>query len=197
MCGRYLIDIENDVEELENVRLYIESRLGKKETQRLDGGEIFPSNYVPVILTAPTGYIAWPMIWGFPSPKGKQLIINARSETVCERPMFRGAMQRGRCIIPTCGFYEWSHDANGKAVDKYLFRTKEDKMLYLAGLYRKYEDGFRFVILTRAANALMAEIHDRMPVVVDRSDLADYVNNEVRASQILMDQDPVWVRTLV
>lgn len=193
MCGRYYIAPEEGVEELENIRKYIESRYGAEEAERLAKGEIYPSNYVPVVLTADKGFVSQGMTWGFPGFEGKQLLINARAETVEEKVTFRDAIQSQRCIVPTSGFYEWSHDAKGKAIDKYIVRTEGQAMLYLAGIYRQYEDGFRFVILTHASNEGMATIHHRQPVVVPREFLADYVNDLSLARQIVHEQDPDWV----
>ena len=197
MCGRYYIAPEDGSEELENVRCYIESRYGKEEAAKMDTGEIFPSNYVPVILTAEGGYIARPMTWGFPGYQGKQLLINARAETAAEKPTFRDAIHNTRCIIPTSGFYEWTHDKKGKALEKYHFSTKGSPILYLAGLYKEFEDGARFVILTQEANEGMAVVHNRMPVVIRREQLADYINDYGQAEELLKTADPSWVQTAV
>lgn len=197
MCGRYYIAPEDGVEELENVRLYIESRYGKDEAAKMAKGEIYPSNYVPIILTAAGGYIARPMTWGFPGFQGKQLLINARAETAAEKPTFQEAMLQSRCIVPTCGFYEWSHDEKGRALEKYHFNTVGGPLLYLAGIYKEFEDGPRFVILTQAANEGMAAIHHRMPVVVRREALADYINDKEKAKDILSSQNPEWIHTAV
>ncbi len=197
MCGRYYIAPEDGSEELENIRRYIESRYGEEEAERMDTGEIYPSNYVPVILTAEKGYIARPMTWGFPGYQGKQLLINARAETAAEKPTFRDALRSSRCIIPTSGFYEWSHDKKGKALEKYHFTTSGTPLLYLAGIYKEFEDGPRFVILTQEANAGMAVVHNRMPVVITRENLAAYINDYDQAEALLTTADPEWVQTAV
>lgn len=197
MCGRYYLAPDDGSEELENIRRYIESRYGEDEAALLQSGEIFPSMRVPVVLTAAGGYIAEPMTWGFPSFRGKQLLINARSETAGEKPTFREAMEHGRCIIPTSGFYEWSHDEAGRAVDKYLIQIPEAKVLYLAGLYRRFDDELRFVILTQDSNAAMAAIHHRMPVAIPREALADYINRRTVADELIRDANPAWISAIV
>ncbi len=130
---------------------------------KLDG-EIFPSDTVPV-RTAPEIYL--PMSWGFTS-FNKRLVINARSETALEKPMFKEAMLERRCLIPASGYYEWE-TVNGKK-QRYAF-YEENALLFLAGCYRKEkdEDLFRFVILTRDASDHFRYVHDRMPVIIPRS----------------------------
>ena len=110
------------------------------------------------------------MQWGF-TVEGKKgpPIINARSESVMERPMFKTAILRHRCLIPCNGFYEW----NAKK-EKFFYHSPGRGMMLLAGIWRM-ERGARlprFTILTRDAVGDMLDIHDRMPVVVPR-ELAD------------------------
>lgn len=95
-------------------------------------------------------------IWGFTNPKTGAPIINARSETLNERPMFRNLLNANRCLIPADGFYEW------KGRQPYYFQTLEKQIFAFAGLWR--ED--RCVIITRAADQNMRGIHDRMPVII-------------------------------
>ncbi len=201
MCGRYYIAPEDGVEELENIRRYIDSRYGEQESKKLAQGEIFPSNYVPVVLTHADGFIARPMTWGFPGFKGSQLLINARSETVIEKVTFRDAVRKTRCLIPMTGFYEWSHDERGKALDKYLFTDPEHHMLYLGGIYKEFDDGPRFVILTTASNPSIADIHHRMPLAIGQEQLRDYIDSDEAALSMILgdgeEKGPKWSRIKV
>ncbi|MDZ8119781.1 SOS response-associated peptidase [Pontiella agarivorans] len=95
-------------------------------------------------------------IWGFANPRSGAPIINARSETLTERPMFKHLIFTHRCLIPADGFYEW------KGRQPYYFQTLEKKLFAFAGLWK---DG-RCVIITRAADRNMQGIHDRMPVIL-------------------------------
>ena len=70
-------------------------------------GEIFPTNAAPILLPDGQKMTPKPMTWGFPSFKGKGVIINARGETALDKPMFRRSVLERRCIVPTTGFYEW------------------------------------------------------------------------------------------
>jgi putative SOS response-associated peptidase YedK len=98
-------------------------------------------------------------IWGFVNPRSGAPIINARSETLTERPMFQDLLPENRCLIPADGFYEW------KGRQPYYFQLPDKALFAFAGLWR---DG-RCVIITRAADANMQGIHDRMPVILPRS----------------------------
>lgn len=113
--------------------------------------------------------------WGFVPSWSKDMsfgshLINARSETVAEKPTFRHAIKYRRCIIPSSGFYEWEH-SGGKKQPHYI-QLAGQKPMYLAGLWESWKapDGNvieTFAILTTAANKLVAPIHDRMPVILN------------------------------
>ena len=98
-------------------------------------------------------------IWGFRNPKSATLVINARSETLAERPLFKELLATNRCLILADGFYEW------KDKQPYYFQTLERKLFAFAGLWRSD----RCVILTRAADPNMRGIHHRMPVIIPSS----------------------------
>ena len=96
-------------------------------------------------------------------------MINARSETVAEKPAFRHAIKFRRCIIPVSGFYEWSHSAGKK--QPYYIQLADQSPMCLAGLWESWKapDGGvieTFAIMTTAANKFVEPIHDRMPVIL-------------------------------
>ncbi len=95
-------------------------------------------------------------IWGFENPKSGGVIINARSETLNERPMFNCLFSTNRCLIPADGFYEW------KGRQPYFFQLESGAFFAFAGLW----NNGRCVIMTRAADENMRGFHDRMPVIV-------------------------------
>jgi len=96
-------------------------------------------------------------------------LINARSESVGEKPAFKRAFDRRRCIIPADGFYEWRKE--GKAKVPLRFRLRGGRLFAFAGLWESYTDGtggtlFTCTILTTTANELVQPVHDRMPVIL-------------------------------
>ena len=162
---------------------------GKPEYARMKSGEIFPADVVPVLALEQQTVQACLFKWGFPRWQSSGVIINARSETVLEKNMFRQAFFKRRCIIPANGFYEWKRDAGKKQKDKYLLRLPDSPMLYMAGIYMVYEqEGIElpgFVILTTSANLSMQPIHDRMPVIMGHNEQDDWLKNESFARHVI------------
>lgn len=124
------------------------------------------------------------LFWGIVS-KDKQLMINARAESVFEKPMFSESVGKRRCILPAEGFYEW--DA-GKT--KFVFKRADDKPIYFAGFYNLSENRDSFVIITTAANASMKPVHDRMPVIIDKENVRDYLMDSSAAMEMLKEPMP-------
>jgi putative SOS response-associated peptidase YedK len=106
-------------------------------------------------------------------------LINARAETVAEKPAFRGPLQRRRCIVPADGFYEWRKDG-AKRVPFY-FRRRDAGLFGFAGLWDEWRspegDTVRsYTLVTCPANAVLAPVHDRMPVMLHERHEADWLN---------------------
>ena len=140
-------------------------------------GEIFPSAVLPVLALNKAGeQRVFPMKWGFAGPRGQ--LINARAETASEKPTFREAWKRHRCVIPASWYFEWEHDAQKKAGQKYALRPKAPGPVWLAGLYRMEADIPAFVILTRSADESLAWMHDRMPVMLPKQLVTDWIRPE-------------------
>ena len=105
-------------------------------------------------------------------------MINARSETVTEKPAFRAAFKRRRCLVPANGFYEWQKQGKGK--QPFYITTPDGAPFAIAGLWEYWEgaDGSALescTLLTTSANALMAPLHDRMPVIVAPEDYTQWL----------------------
>ena len=126
------------------------------------------------------------LLWGFPGFDKGKLLINARAESVKDRPTFADSYAARRCVLPAAGFYEWD-----RKKEKVIFTVPESKILYLAGIYRPYGEEKRFVVLTREANASMAEVHDRMPLILSRSEVRSWVNEVSGADNILAKTLPM------
>lgn len=108
-------------------------------------------------------------------------MINARAETAADKPALKGAFRARRAIIPASGFYEWKRRGSGPK-QPYLIRRKDGEPLGFAGLWEAWTDRSTgevvttCTILTCAPNALMAELHDRMPVILDTADYEAWLN---------------------
>jgi len=98
-------------------------------------------------------------------------MINARAETITEKPAFREPMQSRRCLIPADGFYEWSK--KGKEKSPYCFALADDSIFAFAGIWDRWknpkgESVETCSIITTSPNSQLADIHDRMPVILER-----------------------------
>jgi putative SOS response-associated peptidase YedK len=108
---------------------------------------------------------------------------NARAETAAVKPAFREAWRRRRCLVPMNGFYEWQREGGARV--PHYFSMRGGGLFAVAGLYDTWRDGagqvrVSFAVLTTAANALMAPIHDRMPVIVPPQDYAAWLDRDNR-----------------
>jgi putative SOS response-associated peptidase YedK len=116
-------------------------------------------------------------------------MINARSETAAEKPSFRGAFKKRRCLIVADGFYEWQKMGNGK--QPYYIRMKDGSPFAFAGLWEvwdKYGEEIRScTILTTAANELVGEIHQRMPVILPPENYDVWLDADMREAEPLRD----------
>lgn len=188
MCGRYVTPEDNDEMQSLLTALYKDSNEPPVKT-----GEIFPKDTAVIIVGDQKGR---PDVvaaqWGIPVVGKSQLIINGRAETVRTKRTFAAMLDTGRCVVPASGFYEWSHDENKQ---KYLFDEGGDHLVYMAGLWRPYEDGRRFIILTTAANASMEDIHDRMPLILPRKFVRIWLGDKDAACAYLTAEMPQLRRT--
>lgn len=151
---------------------------------------ICPTQTVAVV-TAEAGRRLRPMRWGFvphwyKSPTDGPLLINARSETVAEKPAFRAAVRERRCLVPVSGFYEWHRTKEAK-LPWYASRS-DGAPLVLGGIWQDWgEDGLpTLAILTTAANATMAPIHDRLPLVIEQDDWGLWLGEKGHGAAVLM-----------
>ncbi len=116
---------------------------------------------------------------------GSRIIFNARVESAFEKPMFAESIRNRRIIVPARGFYEWDRDKN-----KHTFTGKDNEVLYMAGIYKQFQGQERFVILTVPANALMEPVHDRMPLIMDKNLIKDWIFDEKSAKKLIMEASP-------
>jgi putative SOS response-associated peptidase YedK len=111
-------------------------------------------------------------------------LINARSETVTEKPSFRTAFKYRRCLIPADGFYEWKKTQGG-AKQPFYFSMAGNAVFAFAGLWESWNDIETCTILTTAANSLLQPIHDRIPVISNPEDYGRWLDPNVQGGQPL------------
>ena len=192
MCTRFYV--EPDTEEIRDVIAEVQKSLLADKFIRagnaiLTYGEIRPTNVVPVIATDRRGKRAsFPMKWGFQIP-GRSLIVNARTETAAQKPTFKEAWERHRCIIPASWYYEWEHlvgnTGQKKTGDKYMIQPLGSSMTWLAGLYRIEDNLPVFSVLTKEPTKGLALIHDRMPLILPKDLIDAWINPQSRPEDLL------------
>ena len=165
MCSRYYVDPDM-IEEIIKVVQKIDQKI--HPTRK----DIRPTDVAPVIGQSEYGLELSMCRWGYPMSKEKNLIINARVETVMDKPSFQNGILYHRLLIPADGFYEWNSQK-----EKSTFSRSDSSVLYMAGFCDWFKNERRFVILTTAANDSMKKTHDRMPLILEREQIADWFDN--------------------
>lgn len=179
MCGRYSIAAANDTVLLER---YNVSQIAGPFEKRYN---ISPSQNVYAVLNEDPGVI-FQIKWGLvpfwaKDPEIGQRMINARAEGIAAKPSFRGPIRSRRCLIIADGFYEWKKEASG---GKRPFRiTMKDKSIFsFAGIWdiwgKEGSELYTCSIITTAANALVSQVHDRMPVILRREDEGKWLSEK-------------------
>lgn len=182
MCGRYFFDGE--------IAKEIEDELELSPGLITAGaGDITPA-MSPVVISADRGggsseLRVSDMFWGVVG-KDKKFVINARAESALEKPMFSDSVATRRLVIPATGFYEWDKEKN-----KVTFYKKDKSPIYLAGFYQLSDNKDSFVILTTAANDSMIRIHDRMPLMIEKSAVKDWIFDLDAAKEMLKMDMPL------
>ena len=134
---------------------------------------VAPTHEAGVIVSSDGGLRFQPMRWGLvpfwaKDPSIGSKLINARAETLAEKPAFRHALKSRRCIVPISGFYEWQRQ--GRSKQPYFVTSVDEKPLMLAGLWEQWNDFLTFTVITVPANAEISAIHDRMPAILPGED---------------------------
>jgi putative SOS response-associated peptidase YedK len=184
MCGRYSFVPKQDFAErfqVENQQLDLQTRYN-----------VAPSQVMPVI-TRNSPNRAEEMRWGLvpfwaKDPSIGNRMINARAETIAEKPAFRRPLAARRCLVPASGFYEWQRSPEGK-VPHYIF-LRDAETFAFAGLYEIWKDEAgnalkTYTIITTTPNALMEPIHNRMPVILRREDEALWLDKAAEVPDLL------------
>ena len=172
MCGRYGTD--------GNVNDWLRHHCRVIGDDVLRPGDIRPGENAPVVIAGSPRPLVVPMTWGIAGKGGR--VINARKETIWEKPLFRHAVRFRRCLIPARCFYEWDR---GK--QKVSFRGEDADILFLAGIFREEAGNGRFVILTAPADESVRAVHDRMPVRIPEPLMGKWLSDGTRTREILAE----------
>lgn len=190
MCGRSsLTKNEKEIEERFHATFYSEDL---ERYNPLPNFNVAPSQFHPVITNNnPTklNLFKWGLIpsWA-KDPKMGFKMINARVETLGEKPSFKGALESRRCLVPFDGYYEWKKTSIGK--QPFRIVTKNIDIFTVAGLWEKWtpENGeviFSFTLITQSASDSIAHIHDRMPAILNPADERIWIESDISSSEAL------------
>ncbi|NBD26452.1 SOS response-associated peptidase [Paenibacillus glycinis] len=191
MCGRYTITVT--LEELMLHYWVAETNVPFQQPKY----NVAPGQMILAVINDGEknrlGELKWGLVpsWAETMKLGAKM-INARSETVWDKPAFRKLIDRKRCIVPADGFYEWQQEEHRKQPMRIVKRDR--KLFSMAGLYDTWTspEGIKLstcTILTTAPNALMEPIHNRMPVILQPEDEAAWLDRSLR--------DPVRLNRLL
>ncbi|HEY9162260.1 MAG TPA: SOS response-associated peptidase [Desulfomonilia bacterium] len=167
MCGRFVFTDPSKIK-----RLMPDADIDQIRIEFAPNYNIAPSQNIPAILNDGSNKVRL-IRWGLVPSWAKDIsigyrMINARAETLTEKPSFKKLINERRCLIFAEGFYEWKK--NGKAKEPYFIHMKDSLAFTFAGLWDIWErEGNAIVsgtIITTAANSLVADIHERMPVIM-------------------------------
>ncbi len=186
MCGRYVVGALGDG---------AQRRFSLEEMLDLDPRyNAAPTQSLPVIVRQSPNRLAlmrWGLVpsWAKDASVGSRM-INARVETVAEKPAYGRLLRRQRCLVPASGFYEWKREG-GRRIPFY-FHLRDDALFAFAGLWDVWTNPegqgevHSYTLITCPANAVVAPIHDRMPVMLEREAEEAWLDPEISESDALL-----------
>ncbi len=191
MCGRYLVSGYQELSERFQLRQIPEHLFPRFNAA--------PSQELPVVIEDEDGERAvrlmrWGLVprWRKPGQSKGVAPINARAETLLEKPMFRPLIGKRRCLVPANGFYEWRREG-GKKLPYHIHRP-DGELFGFAGLWDESPEGDdSFAIITTAANGVVAPLHDRMPAILRPEDEEEWLSHDLadpHATQALLRPYP-------
>jgi len=190
MCGRSSLNkTEKELEKRFQASFYSD---GLKQYNPLPNFNVAPSHMMPVITNLDQNHFQ-AMRWGLIPSWAKDMkvgykMINARKETLLEKNSFKSAVEKRRCLIPADGFYEWQKTEKGKQA--FHISLIGQKLFAMAGLWDKWisPDGieiYSYTVITQEPNALMKDIHDRMPAILTPEQESLWLSDDLSPQQLL------------
>ena len=192
MCGRMAITLPHDAV----VEMF--DATPSNDLPETPNYNVCPTVQVPVVTSNGEGRRLRPMRWGFiphwyKKPNGGPLLINARAETIAEKPAFREACRTRRCLIPVPGFYEWFREGETTPLPWFVSRRDENPLV-MAGIWQDWDQGGEALttcaIVTTTANDAMARIHHRIPVILTQDDWPMWLGEVGKGAAKLMKSAP-------
>lgn len=154
---------------------------------------VCPTNTIDTVIGRELVRMRWGLIpgwWSKPLKEMRFATFNARSDTIAQKPMFRSAFKRNRCLIPVSGYYEWMEMPDGK--QPYYFSRKDGLPITIAGIWDEWTDKESGKSLKSCSmvitepNKFAAEVHDRMPVIIEQKDFEKWQVADVKELSALM-----------
>ena len=181
MCGRYKIT--------KSVSKTIDIVKTNIKVEDDDNYNAHPTQKLPIIKSYTNGKALELCEWGLVPAWSKKLekfspLINARKETLMEKITFKNLIQTSRCMILADGYYEWKREEKNKT--PYYFTKENNELMFLAAIHQNNQ----FCIITREATEEISKIHHREPLIVNRSQINDYLNVKKDAMEILNSIKP-------
>ncbi|MFN8576167.1 MAG: SOS response-associated peptidase [Candidatus Sericytochromatia bacterium] len=182
MCGRYTISIL-----LEEIEKYFGVEVPEIYQPRYNSA---PSQFLPVITNKEPNivqFFKWGLIpyWS-KDPNIGHKMINARSETITEKPSFKNPFKTKRCLVIADSYYEWKNTEEGKI--PYRIKLKDNNVFAFAGIWEiwnKEESIKSFSIITTKASDEISDLHERMPVILPYENYKAWLNNELKEDEAL------------
>ena len=154
-----------------------------------DNYNAHPTQQLPIIKSYSNGKALELCEWGLVPAWSKKLdkfspLINARKETLMEKVTFKNLIQTSRCIVPADGYYEWKREDKTKT--PYYFTRENDELMFFAAIYQNKQ----FCLITREATEKINTIHHREPLIINQSQINNYLNIKKDAMEILSSIKP-------
>lgn len=180
MCGRFAL-----VAPEENIRKRFQ--VDTSSFKHIPRYNISPGQKTPIITSEePTTTVL--AEWGIQMPWQKETtkrLINTRAETVAEKPFFKKAFEKQRCLVIADGFYEWKPQKTKKIKAPYRILLENEELFAFAGIYRKEKNDIFYSILTTNANTQLKPIHPRMPVILEQKEEQPWLDTTFTTEELL------------
>lgn len=189
MCGRFQFTAQ-DSAEIMGILQEVQRKFGKKAAESLRQGEITPMMKSPLLVASPDGPTPELFVWGFRT--GMKPVFNACAETATKKSMFKDCVASRRCVVPATGFFEWDPYRR-----KHRFTFPGSQTLFMASIYDIRGSVPSYCILTTAANESVRDVHQRMPLVLEREQIEPWLSDSDRTEEFLSMTPPALDRELL